>query len=165
MNNLNFKKLLFKTAFSCTACDGHIDTREIEIIKQINKEEELVKEDSVQNELNKLIDELNNQGHDFLKQYLKELSETVLNDEEELAIINTAVRTINADESVEYSEISFFKLIRSKVSLSDETILDALPDIEEYLEKDVISKSYSVDLKTQFFSTSTFPQFELLDGI
>jgi hypothetical protein len=160
MNNLSFKKLLFKTAFSCMACDGHIDSREVEIIKQINIEEGLVDEESVEVELNRLIEEVNSQGHDFLKSFINELGDTELSEAEEQAILRTAIRTINADESVEYSEISFFKLVRSKVSLSDDSILSSLPGIEEYLEKDVSPKSYTIDYKTQFFNTAILLQFD-----
>jgi len=37
MDKIEFKKLLFKVAFCTMACDGHIDKREIEEMKIMDK--------------------------------------------------------------------------------------------------------------------------------
>ena len=52
-------------------------------------------------------------------------------------MIKIAIATIEADEQIEYSEISFFKKIRKNLAISDETILEALPDKEDYLLPDI----------------------------
>ena len=78
-------------------------------------------------------------------------------------IIDFALKTINADDKVEYSEIKFFKNIRHRLTISDQEILAVYPDIEFYLEKD-INTSSSIDMLTeQYFSSIEIPIFELLD--
>ena len=47
-----------------------------------------------------------------MKGYLNELSSNNMNKEEELQIVDFAIKTIEADEKVEYSEIKLFKKIR-----------------------------------------------------
>ena len=56
-----------------------------------------------------------------------------LSESEELKLVEVAIDTIKADDKVEYSEIKFFKVIKSKLKISDETILKYHPDFEEYL--------------------------------
>ena len=88
-----------------------------------------------------------------------------LTEEEELKLIEAAIDTIKADEKVEYSEIKFFKVIRSKLKIENEPILEIHPDFEEYLEQDIISDSYLSRLQDDFFDTHTSKEFELISSI
>lgn len=38
-------------------------------------------------------------------------------------------------------------------------------DFEDYLEQDIISKSYLVRLQDEFFDAQTLPEFELISAI
>ena len=49
---------------------------------------------------------------------------------------------IEADNKIEYSEISFFKKIRLNLFISDEAILAEMPNKEDYLLPDIIQKEY-----------------------
>jgi len=75
-------------------------------------------------------------------------------------LIDFAIQTIKADEQLEYSEIKFFKNIRMRLRISDETILNAYPDIEMLLEKDIITDFSLNKLTTQFLYDYKLPQFE-----
>lgn len=163
MENQTFNSLLLKTAFSCMACDGHIDDREIELILALSKEKIFFGALDTETELQKLISEINGQGHGFLRQYLKELDEAHLNEEEELKVIKVAVDVIEADEEVEYSEIKFFKIVRTHLEVSDEKVLKIYPEYEEYLEEDVISDSYFLTLQNDFFESYKTPEFAALN--
>jgi uncharacterized tellurite resistance protein B-like protein len=162
MEKHNFNQLLLKTAFSCMACDGHIDDREVELIKSLAKEKNFFGDLDTRAELQKLIVEINDHGHGFLRQYLKELDAAHLNEEEELMVIKVAVDIIEADNEIEYSEIKFFKIIRTHLEILDEEVLKSYPEFEEYLEKDVISDSYYISLQNDFFENYKTPQFESL---
>jgi len=72
------------------------------------------------------------------------------------------IETIKADEKVEYSEIKFFKVIRSKLKIENERILKIHADFEEYLEQDIISDSYLSRLQDDFFETHKATQFDLV---
>ena len=161
MEQISFNKLLLKTAFSCMACDGDIDKRELVLIKKIHQDTKIFGEIDINQELENLLLEINRDGHKFLKSYFNVLTSTKLSEQDELKLIEVAIDTINADDKVEYSEVKFFKVIRSKLKIDDNTILSLHPDYEEYLEKDILSESYLARLQNDFFESTKLPEFEL----
>lgn len=165
METVNFDKLLLKTAFSCMACDGDIDKREVKLIKKLHKENKTFGEIDINSELDTLLLAINKDGHQFLKDYFNELTTSDLTTANELNIIEVAIDTIKSDEKVEYSEIKFFKVIRSKLKIGDEPILEKHPDFEAYLEQDIISESYLSRLQEDFFDTHISNEFELISEI
>jgi uncharacterized tellurite resistance protein B-like protein len=165
METLHFNKLLLKTAFSCMACDGDIDKREVKLIKQLQKERKTFGEIDINAELDTLLLAINKDGHQFLKGYFNELTSTELTEANELKLIEVAIDTIKADEKVEYSEIKFFKVIRSKLKIDNEPILEKHPDFEDYLEQDIITDSYISRLQDDFFDTHISNEFELISEI
>lgn len=165
METIHFNKLLLKTAFSCMACDGDIDKREVKLIKQLQKEHKTFGEIDINSELDTLLLAINKDGQEFLKGYFNELTTTELTEANELKLIEVAIDTIKADEKVEYSEIKFFKVIRSKLKIDNEPILEKHPDFEDYLEKDIITDSYLSRLQDDFFDTHISNEFELISEI
>lgn len=120
------------------SCDGNIATEEVDMLKQLITNVDEFKDLDVQVLLDKWIGEINNNGAAFLKSYLNELKELELSTEEQLKIIDFAIRTIDADNRIEYSEIKFFKKIRFRLSVSDEEILANHPDKEKWLLPDIM---------------------------
>ena len=165
METLYFNKLLLKTAFSCMACDGDIDKREVKLIKQLQKERKTFGEIDINAELDTLLLAINKDGQQFLKDYFNELTTTELTEANELKLIEVAIDTIKADDKVEYSEIKFFKVIRSKLKIDNEPILEKHPDFEDYLEQDIITDSYLSRLQDDFFDTHISNEFELISEI
>ena len=165
MEQIIFKKLLLKTAFACMACDGDIDKREIQLIKRLHKEKKTFGEIDVNAELNNLRITINNDGHQFMRDYFNELTNTDLTEANELKLVEVAIDTIKADDEVKYPEIKFFKVIRSKLKIDDEPILEKHPDFEDYLEQDIITDSYLSRLQDEFFDTHISNEFELISVI
>lgn len=165
MEQISFNKLLLKTAFSCMACDGDIDKREVILIKTMHQQKKTFGEIDINQELDNLLLEINRDGQKFLRSYFNELTSSELTEQDELKLIEAAIDTIKADDKVEYSEIKFFKVIRSKLKINNEPILAIHPDFEEYLEQDIISESYLARLQDDFFDTQTLPVFELISSI
>ena len=128
METISFDKLLLKTAFCCMASDGHIDNREIELIKSMCEKSPLFKDFKFEEE-------------DF------------------------AIKTINADEKIEYSEVKFFKVLRHHLKINDEKILSIYPDIESWLEQDIITENYIDKIKEDYLNISSIPQFDLIQLI
>jgi hypothetical protein len=112
-----------------------------------------------------LVSEINNNGRSFIQNYFDILKETQLTEEEELTLIDFAIKTINADEQVEYSEIKFFKNIRHRLKVSDDKILEHFPDIELYLEQDIISVGFLDKITIQYFEATELPQFDLINTV
>lgn len=160
-----FNKLLLKTAFSCMACDGDIDKREIKLIKKLHEDNRIFGEVDINHELDTLLVAINKDGHQFLKDYIIELQSYELSEANELKILELAIDTIKADDIIEYSEIKFFKVIRSKLKIGDELILQKHPDFEEYLEQDIITESYLSRLQDNYFNAQDLPKFELISEI
>ena len=67
METLQFDKLLLKTAFSCMACDGDIDKREIKLIKRLHKEKKTFGDLDVNTEMDNLLIAINKDGHQFIR--------------------------------------------------------------------------------------------------
>lgn len=163
MNTIIFDKLLIKTAFCCMASDGNIDKREIELIQSLYQESDLFKELDFQEVLNQLVGEINKNGKMFIQDYFDLLSKSDLTEKEELSLIELAIKTIYADEQVEYSEIKFFKNIRHRLEVNDERILEVFPDIEMFLEEDIITESILDKITKQYLDIAELPQFDLID--
>lgn len=162
MEQIIFDKLLLKTAFSCMACDGDIDKREIILIKTMHQNKKIFGDIDINLELDNLLLEINRDGHQFLKSFFSELIKSSLTEQNELKLIEVAIETIKSDEKIEYSEVKFFKVIRSNLKIKNEVILNIHPDFEEYLEQDIISESYLKRLQDDFFDTNTLPQFDII---
>jgi len=165
MENLNFERLLLKTAFSCMACDGDIDKREVKLIKNLHKKNKTFGDIDINEEMNILLNKINNDNHNFIKKYFDELTASNLPEENELKLIEVAIDTIKADDKVEYAEIKFFKVIRSKLNITDNPILEKHPDFEDYLEQDIITDSYLKRLQDDFFDSHISNEFELISEI
>jgi len=162
MEQISFNKLLLKTAFSCMACDGDIDKREVVLIKTMHQQKKIFGEIDINQELDKLLLEINRDGHKFLRGYFNELTSSELSEQDELKLIEVAIDTIKADDKIEYSEVKFFKVIRSKLKIENEPILAIHPDFEEYLEQDIISESYLARLQDDFFDTQVLPPLDFV---
>ena len=130
-------ELYLKTVFACMACDGDIATEEIALVKTMTEQSGLFSSIDVENKLNDYVEQINKQGKGFLSSYLSDVTNATLSENEEMEIIKIAIQTIEADRKIEYSEISFFKKIRQRLNLSDETILFVFPEKEDYLLPDI----------------------------
>ena len=155
-------ELFLRTAFACMSCDGEIASEEVELIKQMSKEKQLFGEIDIDKELDVLVKEINRKGKGFLKQYLISLAEETLTEEQELKVADVAVQTIRADNRIEYSEIKFFKVLRSNLKIvSDETLLKMIDGIDEnYLAQDI--QADYLQMYDDYFSTIELPKFEIL---
>lgn len=162
METISFDRLLLKTAFCCMASDGNIDKKEVALIKKMCEKSPVFKDFDFKKEINALVSRLNANGKDFINYYFSLLKDADLSDDEELALIEFAVETIKADESIEYSEIKFFKAIRHNLKLSDEKILEKHNDIEYWLEDDIIFESNIDRLISQYFEIANLPHFETI---
>ena len=160
MNLSSIDQLLIQTAFCCMSSDGVIHKSEIDLIKSICEESSSLKSIDFKSEINSLVMKINSEGTGFISSYLDTLKKSELLEDEELAIVNIASKVLFADKQLEYSEIKFFKVIRYCLKISDDKILSAFPDIEQFLEKDIGTEVYFDKLVKQFFDVVNLPQFD-----
>lgn len=157
------ENLLLKTAFSCMACDGDIDSQEVELIKKLHNEHQIFGDIDIDKELNALLEKIKTDGKQFLKNYFTELTSSDLSESEELKLVEVAIETIKADDKIEYSEIKFFKLIWSKLKIDGEKVIEKHPDFEDYLEDDIFSESYLSQFFDGFDSVGNISSFKELN--
>ena len=134
---MNIQELYLKTIFCCMACDGDIANEEVALVHDITSKQDAFDGKDVNAVINGYVASINANGALFLKQYLKELSSQELSNEEQKMIVDFALQTIFADNRIEYSEVKFFKKIRSRLSITDEEILANHPDVEDFLLPDI----------------------------
>ncbi len=135
---MNTEELYLKTVFSCMACDGSIADEEIQVLGNYVKGTPYFGNIDSQEVINRFVRDINIQGSSFLKNYLRELSDAHLDENGELTIIKLSLETIKADNHIDYSEVSFFKKIRSRLDVSDETILKNVEVEDLFLNQDII---------------------------
>lgn len=134
---MNTKELYLKTIFCCIACDGDIANEEVDLIRNMASTSNTFDDLEVEELLNEWIAEINENGARFLQSYLSDLGEAKLTNQEQLMIADLAIQSIEADNRIEYSEVKFFKKIRSRLSIGDEAILKEHPDKEDLLLPDI----------------------------
>ena len=147
------------------ASDGNIDKREIALVKSMCEKSSIFKDFNFQDEINSLVEGINKEGKEFISNYFDLLEKSSLTEQEELILIEFATNTIKADEQIEYSEIKFFKVIRHNLKISDEKILAAFPDIEQFLEEDIVTESYLEKVTKQYLDIAELPQFEFISSL
>lgn len=162
---MKLNELMLRTAFACMACDGDIAPEEVQLIKDYAKNKNVFGEVDIDKELDCLLAELNAKGKRFLKEYLSKVNETSLSEDEELQLLKVAAQMILADNVVEYSEIKFFKVIRSNLKVVDnDTILRDVEGItEDFLAEDI--KADYLQLYDDYFENIELPQFDIKDLI
>jgi hypothetical protein len=107
-----------------------------------------------------MINKLNEKGKNYLAEFFELLKSANLTQEEELELIEFAVFTLKANEALEYSEIKFFKVIRSHLKISNDRILEKHPDIEAYLEEDIITDNFLARIASNYLENIEIPKFE-----
>lgn len=137
---MDINELYLKTLFCCSACDGEIAPEEVYLVKQLSLNDSTFEGLDVENILNAYVEKINEQGSIFLKDYLNEVANATLSDEEQVKLIEFAIRMIEADNQILYSEVNFFKKIRNRMSVSDESILAKLPNSEDYFLPDIVAE-------------------------
>jgi hypothetical protein len=149
METIDFKKLLFKTAFCVMACDGSIDQMEIQEMKKIDSNTTYFSDIDLSDELNNLINGLKDKNIKIVKSLFNSLRENTLLITQELLILEISMRIINADKIIDDNEVRFFNLIRSKLDLGDQIIHERFGKIPylKNLNFDELELSQSDDIK------------------
>lgn len=151
-------ELLIKVAFACMACDGEIDATEINCIKQVFEKLDSTKLETVSQLINDFRDQLNADNKKFFNSLFTELKKTTLTESEEIELIVIAIKIIESDDVVDYSEVKLLKKIRSYLKISDQTLLNAMPDKEDYIASDI---NNNVGFFDNFSSSISIKEIEL----
>jgi uncharacterized tellurite resistance protein B-like protein len=122
MNSIDFKRFLFKIAFSVIVIDGEIHDDEIEELKLIDTKTTYFSDTDLTGELDNLIKMFKTDGTVIVENILNSIRDLNLNQVQELLTLEVALRIIHADNRLDESEKKFLILLRSKLKVADELI-------------------------------------------
>ena len=165
MNRENFKHLLFNVAFCAMSCDGEIDDREIEELKLIDTKTTYFKDTDLSEELSAMISAIRLKGQRVINDLFTMLMDADLTTVQELLILEVALRIINADEKIEENEKWFFRILRSKLRVHNEIIIDRFGQIGLLFDKDFKTNITDRDKLVEVSYKFELPEFVNLEKI
>ena len=133
MKTNDFQKLLFQSAVSVMAIDGEIHDKEIEEIKSIVKSTAYFLDFEFEKELENNIINIKQKGKEAINQYLITLSDSQLNEKQEVILIEVLLRIMEADEKFEDNEVKFLHMVKSKLKTTEEVLVMKFPKQIDHL--------------------------------
>ena len=128
-----FQNLLLKSAISVMACDGSIDESEILEIRNMADNEIYFMGFDIEKPFETNLSYIKQNSKKAINEYLSELSQLNLNEKQELLLIEVLIRTIESDNKIEDNEVKFLQMVKSKLGISEETIITQFPKQMKYL--------------------------------
>ena len=119
MEAINYTNILLETAVSAIACDGDIDEREIEALKNIEKNSPYFSSDDLSDNLEKYLKKCSSDITKYQKSVFNKIKKGKLNLLQELTLMEISLRIITADEIEEDLEKKFIINLRKCLSVSD----------------------------------------------
>tara|TARA_Y100001980_G_C14427860_1_gene217105 strand:- start:283 stop:774 length:492 start_codon:yes stop_codon:yes gene_type:complete len=119
MEAINYTNILLETAVSAIACDGDIDEREIEALKNIEKNSPYFSSDDLSDNLEKYLKKCSSDITKYQKSVFNKIKKGKLNLLQELTLMEISLRIIAADEIEEDLEKEFIINLRKCLSVSD----------------------------------------------
>ncbi len=147
------------TAFAFMVCDGVIVNDELEALKDMAGRW-VYRSGNLDSQIQQLVEQFNAEGRQFMRSYLDSLDRREFSADQAIAILQIAHRIIVADGNYAYSEVKFFKAVRSHFKfIDDEHILSKIPHLEDYwLDADINAPYPDLDyLSSVNFSQITLP--------
>ena len=133
MKTDDFQEFLIKSAVTVMACDGDINTGEIQEIKNMANNEIYFMGYDIAQPLIESIEYIRANGTKAVNEYLTSITSAKLNPQQELLLIEVLIRTIEADKNIEDAEIKFLQMVKSKLTTTEETIITKFPKQINYL--------------------------------
>lgn len=155
----DFQRILFRTAFCLMACDGHIDEREVNEIKLMNKSSAYFNGIDLTDELEELLSDLKERGKHIVDELFDTLAKLDIGVVQELLILDVSFRLVHADEKVDENEIKFLRFLRSKLKVHDEVIRDRFGVVEYLFDKDYSQEIVSHNAKEDLLNHISLPDF------
>ena len=130
MEAINYKNILLNTAVCAIACDGDVDAREIDALKNIEKNSPYFSSQDLSETLEKALDKCSLDAIKFQKSIFSDIKKAKLNLVQELTLMEISLRIIAADKIEEDSEREFIINLRKCLSISDLILFQRFGKIE-----------------------------------
>ena len=162
MEHSEFKKLLFKSAVWVMACDGEIQEDEIKEIEMIARKTPYFKDMDCSAELKALVEKITKTGKHVIEECFAKIKETDFTPVQELMILEVLMRIINADKKIDPNEVKFLQIVRSKLKVHDEIIVERFGRTGLLFDKQY--NSVNKPFKDDFFNKLKLPKLKDLNG-
>jgi len=116
MENLEFQRVLLRTAVLAMAADGVIHEDELKEIDNIAESRNYFTELNYQQEIKELIEKLNSDYRSIYKEYFEIFENNYLSTVEILLVFEVLLKIVNADLDIIEEEKNFIKFLRRKFS-------------------------------------------------
>lgn len=165
MENVEFKKLLFKVACCTMICDGEMHQSEIDELRLIKKSTAYFSDVDLSEEFLSFLEDAKINGVKVINDLFLTLKSIKFNPIQELLFLEIAIRIINADNVQDESEIRYIRHLRSHLDLHNEVIKDrfgslTLLGVQDF--NDIKNKQTSIN---PAFDEIIIPEFIDFDGI
>ncbi len=130
MDKIKFKELLLNISICAIACDGDIDDREIEALKNIEKNTPYFVGVDLSKKLESSLKKCLSNLDEFQKDIFKKLESTKLNIVQELMILEISMRIISADQIELEIEKEYINNLRKYLQIDDFLINERFGDID-----------------------------------
>ena len=129
MSQHDLQKLLLQTAVCTIACDGEIHEMEIAELHSMVSQAAYFKDFSGQEMLDEMLESVKRKSAEFFHEYLANLKLADLSPVQELLVLEVLLRIVYADERCDENEALFFQLVRSRMRLRDEMVVQRFGQI------------------------------------
>ena len=128
MKNKEFKKVLFKGAFSVMACDGEVAESEVVEMKEMLSNSPYFDGLDHNAEMKTAFDDIKANGTKSIDNFFELLKSSELSERQEFQLVEVLVRMVMADGKIEDSELFFMHNIKSTLKqLTDEKLIINFP--------------------------------------
>tara|TARA_B100000035_G_C20968996_1_gene540160 strand:- start:600 stop:1079 length:480 start_codon:yes stop_codon:yes gene_type:complete len=153
MEKENVKKLFLDIAVAAISCDGDIDDREIDKLKEIEKNSPYFSEFDLSKPLNESLETSMKDLSAFQNILFESIKKANLDIVQQLSAIDISLEIIAADEKIENSEIDFVKNLRKNLDISDDVIFERFGQIDYlFLEE---NSDFNYSSKSPFENASS----------
>ena len=162
MEHFNFQKLLFRSAVCVMACDGEIHEDEKKEIEKIVNTTHYFKGMDCSSELQHIIAEIGEQGRTVIRSYFDQIRESDFTPVQELLLLEILMRIINADGKLDPNEIKFLHIVKSKLKVHEEIIIERFGQVDLLFNRHY--KNVDKSFKDEFIGKFPLPKLKNLKG-
>lgn len=163
MEHSDFQKLLFRSAVCVMACDGEIHEDEKKEIEKIVNATHYFKGMDCSPELQHIIAEIEEQGKAVIRSYFNQIRESDFTPVQELILLEILMRIINADKKLDPNEIKFLQIVKSKLQVHEEIILERFGQVDLLFNRRY--KNVDKSFKDEFIEKFPLPKLKNLKGL
>ena len=127
MDKSTFRKILLHAAVFAMACDGEVHDDEVASIRELVEESPYFAGFDAGPEVEAVLEQLRGRSGQAIENYLEDLRELSLSDDQEVRIYEVLIQMINADDKIHSSERRYVSRFKKALGTSERTLIVNFP--------------------------------------